>query len=79
MGDGKSPHIPVDQSNSAASESSFCSTGGPMSFVPMGLNAELFCHLAWASGKSIMEEASRRATHVIIEDPMMNDTDDPDL
>ena len=39
VGDRKSPHIPVGQSNSAASVSSFRSTGGPTSFVPTGLIA----------------------------------------
>ena len=79
MGDHKSPHIPVGQSNSAAFVSSFCSTGGPMICVLMGLIVESFCHLARASGRSIIEEASRCATRFVIKDPMMNQADDPDL
>ena len=77
--DHKSPHIPVDQSNSAAFVSNFCSTGGPMIFVLMELIVESFCHLARASVRGIIEEATRCATRVVIEDPMMNHADDPDL
>lgn len=63
----------LGQSNSPPSVS-FRSTGGPTNFVPTGLIAESFRRFARASGRSIVEEATRRATRVV--DDKLDDMDD---
>jgi hypothetical protein len=64
---------------------SYCSSVGPTIFAPLGLIAELFCHIPKSSLRGIIEESkpARLATHIIIEDGKLDDVDDdmddPDL